>query len=417
MNSDVALSPDPERNVSARPLSTRRWIIGAVALTFIGATLSYGYSAFIGAPAAPTKGLGRAPLPRVAAAEIAKGDFPVVLSGLGTVTPSATAIVKTQIAGQLVEVSFTEAQPVKVGDALAHVDPRPYQLALAQAEGQLQKDVALLQNAERDLMRYETLNKKMKDVISGQQIDTQRALINQYKGTVAIDRALVDQARLNLSYCRIISPIEGRIGLRQVDQGNYVQPNDPNGIAVVTRLSPITVIFTLPENRLPPVLKKFRAGEKLTVVAFDHERAVELARGRLAAIDNQIDSSSGTVKLRAEFANEDERLFPNQFVNAELLVETLRDVALAPAAAVQQGAQGPFVYLIRPDSTVAARAVKLGPASGERVVIEDGLKVGERVVVEGADKLREGMIVSLPSVEPREQAPARQRPSAKNGAS
>jgi multidrug efflux system membrane fusion protein len=257
----------------------------------------------------------------------------------------------------------------------------------------------------------------MKDVISGQQIDTQQALINQYRGTVAIDRALVDQARLNLSYCRIVSPIEGRIGLRQVDQGNYVQPNDPNGIAVVTRLSPITVIFTLPENRLPPVLRKYRAGEKLTVVAFDHERAVELARGRLVAIDNQIDSTSGTVKLRAEFANEDERLFPNQFVNAELLVETLHDVALAPAAAVQQGAQGPFVYLIGPDSTVSAHAVKLGPASGERVVIEDGLKVGERVVVEGADKLREGMIVSLPSAEPHEHAPIHQSTSAKNGAS
>lgn len=417
MNSDVALSPDPERKFSTRPLSIRRGIAGALALAIIGAALSYGYSAFIGAPPAPAKGASRAPPARVAAAEIAKGDFPVILSGLGTVTPSATAIVKTQIAGQLVEVSFTEAQPVKAGDALAHVDPRPYQLALAQAEGQLQKDVALLQNAERDLTRYETLNKKMKDVISGQQIDTQRALINQYKGTVAIDRALVDQARLNLSYCRIVSPIEGRIGLRQVDQGNYVQPNDASGIAVVTRLSPITVIFTLPESRLPPVLKKFRAGEKLTVVAFDHERAVELARGRLVAIDNQIDSSSGTVKLRAEFANEDERLFPNQFVNAELLVETLRDVALAPASAVQQGAQGPFVYLIRPDSTVFAHAVKLGPASGDRVVIEDGLKVGERVVVEGADKLREGMTVSLPSAEPHEQGPARQRQSAKNGAS
>lgn len=414
MNSDVALSPDPGRNVPARLLSIRHWIIGAVALPIIAVALSYGYSAFVGTPAAPAKGLGRAPLPRVAATEIAKGDFPIILSGLGTVTPSATAIVKTQIAGQLVDVSFNEAQSVKVGDAIAHVDPRPYQLALAQAEGQLQKDVALLQNAERDLTRYETLNRKMKDVISGQQIDTQRALINQYKGTVAIDRALVDQARLNLSYCRIVSPLEGRIGLRQVDQGNYVQPNDPNGIAVVTRLSPITVIFTLPENRLPPILKKFRAGEKLTVVAFDHERAVELARGRLAAIDNQIDSSSGTVKLRAEFANEDERLFPNQFVNADLLLETLHDVALAPASAVQQGAQGPFVYLIRPDSTVFARAVKLGPASGDRVVIEDGLKVGERVVVEGADKLREDMTVST---EPREQAPARQRQSAKNSAS
>lgn len=419
MNPDVAATSHSRQRGFRELLSLRRCIIGALALSAIGAGLSYAYSAFVAEPGAvgPAKGAGRGLAPRVAMAEIATGEFPVVLTGLGTVTPFATAVVKTQISGKLVDVKFAEAQNVKVGDMLAEVDPRPYELALAQAEGQLQKDVALLANAERDLVRYESLARKMKGVISEQQIDAQRSLINQYKGTAAIDRALVDQARLNLDYCRIVSPIDGRIGLRQVDRGNYVQANDANGIAVVMQLSPITVIFTLPENRLPSVLKKFRAGEKLTVVAFDHERAVELARGRLVAIDNQIDSSSGTVKLRAEFDNSDESLYPNQFVNAELLVETLHGVALAPAAAIQQGAQGPYVYLIRPDSTVSMRHVKLGPAGGDRVVVEDGVKPGERVVVEGSDKLRDGMAVSFPTKEPQDQEPRGRRSAARNGAS
>ena len=367
------------------------------------------------APAADAKGAGRGPPTRVTTGDVVQSDFPLILSGLGTVTPSATAVVKPRIAGHLTEVNFTEAQNVKAGDVIASVDSRPYQLALAQAEGQLQKDLALLQNAERDLSRYETLVRKMKDVISAQQIDTQRALINQYKGTVAIDRALVDQARLNLSYCRIVSPIDGRLGLRHVDQGNYVQPGDANGVAVVTRLTPITVVFTIPESRLPDVLKKFRAGEKPTVVAYDHDRAHELARGHLIAVDNQIDPTSGTVKLRAEFANDDERLFPNQFVNADLLVETLRDVALAPIAAVQQGAKGPFVYAVTPEKTVQTRPVKLGPSGGERVVIEDGLRPGEKVVTEGADRLRDGATVTLGG--DRENGGGRGGPPGKQNAS
>ncbi|MDJ0447246.1 MdtA/MuxA family multidrug efflux RND transporter periplasmic adaptor subunit [Methylocystis sp. JR02] len=416
MSSDIT-APRPRQDLLRPPL--RRYLAGAALALFLGGGFIYGYSAVFrngAAPSAAGKGPGRGQATRVAAAEISQGSFPVVLSGLGTVTPSATAIVKTRISGHLVEVNFKESQYVKAGDELASVDPRPYQLALAQAEGQLQKDQALLQNAERDLARYEALIRKMKDVISGQQVDTQRALINQYKGTVAIDRALVDQARLNLAYCKIVSPIDGRVGLRQVDQGNYVQPGDASGVAVVTRLSPITVVFTLPESRLPAVLKKARAGEKLTVVAYDHERVTELARGHLIAVDNQIDASSGTVKLRAEFPNEDERLFPNQFVNADLLVETLHDVALAPSAAVQQGAKGPFVYAIKDDATVQTRAVKLGPSGGEQVVVLEGLNPGEKVVVEGADRLREGAAISLPGAE-RAPVGSGRGPVAKNDAS
>ncbi|WP_457798180.1 MdtA/MuxA family multidrug efflux RND transporter periplasmic adaptor subunit [Methylocystis sp. S23] len=417
MSSDIA--ENDRRGYGPHKLRLTLRLVSGVALVALSiAGLGYGYSKVAGNPKEAGqigKGPGRTPT-RVAAAEIVKGDFPVVLSGLGTVTPSATAVVKTRISGHLVDVDFKEAQYVKAGDVLASVDPRPYQLALAQAEGQLQKDLALLQNAERDLARYEALIRKMKDVISAQQVDAQRALINQYKGTVAIDRALVDQARLNLAYCKIVSPIDGRVGLRQVDQGNYVQPGDANGVAVVTRLSPITVVFTLPESRLPAVLKKTRAGETLTVVAYDHERSTELARGHLIAVDNQIDASSGTVKLRAEFQNEDERLFPNQFVNADLLVDTLRDATLAPSAAVQQGAKGPFVYAIREDATVQARPVRLGPAQGEQVVVSDGLAAGEKVVVEGADRLREGAAVALPGAEREPSGPSR-RPAAKNGAS
>lgn len=397
---------------------SRRFAVHIALIALAVAAVAYGYGKFTSASKdalAAGKGPGRGQPTRVAAATIAKGDFPFVLSGLGTVTPLATAVVKTRISGHLVEVDFKEAQYVKTGDVLASVDARPYQLALAQAEGQLQKDLALLQNAERDLGRYETLIRKMKDVISAQQVDGQRALINQYKGTVAIDRALVDQARLNLSYCKIVSPIDGRVGLRHVDQGNYVQPGDANGVAIVTRLSPITVVFTLPESQLSTVLKRTRAGEKLAVVVYDHERSAELARGHLVAVDNQIDAASGTVKLRAQFPNEDERLFPNQFVNAELLVETLHDVALAPSAAIQQGAKGPFVYAIQKDATVQTRPVKVGPAQGEKVVISEGLAVGDKVVIEGADRLREGATVMLPAAE-GEAGGAGQRPGAKNDA-
>jgi multidrug efflux system membrane fusion protein len=304
---------------------------------------------------------------------------------------------------------------VKAGEALAQVDPRPYRLALSQAEGQLQKDLALLQNAERDLKRYESLRQQMKDAVSEQQVDTQRALIEQYRGVAAVDRAQVDQARLNLDYTTIVSPIDGRIGLRPVDQGNYVQANDPNGVAVVTQLSPITVVFTIPSGELPAVLKRFRAGEELAVVAYENDRGRPLAQGRLIAIDNQIDANTGTVKLRALFPNEDERLYPNLFVNAELLVDRLKGVTLAPAAAIQRGAKGAFAYVVGPDNVVAIRPVATGPSSGPKVVIQDGLREGDRVVTQGVDRLRDGSTVALP--EARKAAEGGPKPRKQDGAS
>jgi multidrug efflux system membrane fusion protein len=342
----------------------------------------------------------RRPAAPVAAEEARVEDFPVVLTGIGTVVPLATSIVKSQISGQLLEVNFVEGQMVKAGDLLAQVDPRPYRLALAQNEAQLQRDLAILRNAERDLQRYRSVSSKVKYAVSTQQVDTQESLVAQYKGIVAIDEAMVDAARLNLAYCRITSLIDGRAGLRQVDPGNFVGPNDQNGVVVVTQLNPITVVFIVPESRLQPVLRRFRAGAKLGVAAFDHGHVVELAKGELFAIDNQIDSSTGTVKLRARFANDDEKLYPNQFVNIDLVVETLRDAVTIPRAAVQSEAQSPFVFVIGPGDKVGVRRVTLGPSGDGRVVVEAGLKAGERVVTEGADNLREGAVVSVPEAAP-----------------
>jgi multidrug efflux system membrane fusion protein len=355
--------------------------------------------------AAPAPRGARGPAVTVDSAVVSRGGFPVTLSGLGTVTSLATSVVKSQISGQLQQINFHEGQLIKAGDVLAQVDPRPYRLALAQAEGQLRRDTATLENAERDLVRYETLRKKMADAVSGQQVDTQRALIEQTRGTVAIDQAQVDQARLNLDYTRIVSLIDGQVGLRQIDQGNYVQATDANGLVVVTQLSPITVIFTLPAGDLPAVLKRFRAGEELPVSVYDKDRGQPLARGKVAAIDNQIDPTTGTVKLRALFANEDERLYPNQFVNAEVLVESLKDVVLAPSASVQRGAKGAFAYVVGAENTVSARNIVLGPANGDVVVVEKGLSEGDRVVTLGADRLRDGAAVTAPETKkgaPRE---------------
>lgn len=330
----------------------------------------------------------------VVAATAQKGDVAETLNALGTVTPLAMVTVRTQINGQLVQVAFTEGQEVNKGDFLAQVDPRPYQLALDQSTGQLLHDQALLKNAELDLGRFRTL--AAQDSIARQQVDTQQYLVHQYEGTVRTDQALVDNAKLNLAYCHIVAPVAGRIGLRQVDQGNYVQISDPNGIVVITQLKPISVIFTLPEDNLPAIFKRLHAGATLQVTAFDRTQTTKLATGTLMTLDNQIDTTTGTVKLRAQFDNADESLFPNQFVNAQLLVDTLHDATVIPNAAVQRGAPGTFVYLIKPDDTVTVRPVKLGPADGERVAIESGLVPGDKVVVDGADKLREGAKITQP---------------------
>lgn len=350
----------------------------------------------------------------VATAVAQKQDVHITLNALGTVTPLATVTVRTQINGQLMQIGFQEGQTVQKGDFLAQIDPRPYQAQLEQAEGQLLKDQALLKNAELDRARYETLVKQ--DSIARQQLDTQTALVRQYQGAVAADQGTVDNAKLNLTYCHITAPNTGRVGLRQVDQGNYVQVGDTNGIVVITQLHPITVIFTLPEDNLPAVAKRLRAGAALDVTAFDRANTTKLATGRLATIDNQIDTTTGTFKLRAEFDNSDETLFPNQFVNAQLLVDVLHDQTVVPTAAIQRGAPGTFVYLVSPDSTVSVRPVKLGPTEGERVAIDGGLAPGDVVVTDGADRLKDGAKVLLPGAGPASGGPDQPRRKGPAGA-
>lgn len=334
----------------------------------------------------------------VQVATASRGEMPIVLSALGTVTPLATVTVKTQLSGYLQSVNFTEGQMVKKGDVLVQIDPRPYQVALETAEGTLARDQALLATARLDLKRYQTL--LAQDSISGQQADTQASLVKQYEGTVKTDQASIDSAKLNLTYARVTAPVSGRVGLRQVDAGNYVTPGDTNGLVVITQLQPMSVIFTTSEDNLPPILKQVNAGQSLSVTAYNRNNTVPLETGSLETFDNQIDTTTGTVKLRATFANKDNLLFPNQFVNTRLLVDTLKDAVIVPTAAVQTGSIGQFVYIVKPDNTVTVRKVKPGPVDGERTSIAEGVQVGERVVTDGVDRLREGAKITIPAEHP-----------------
>jgi len=379
--------------VSRPPRRSRLWWLFWVllVLAMIGAVVWYYMR-----PESQPKTAGRSqfggPVP-VGVATVQKGNMPVTLTGLGTITPLATVTVKTQINGYLTEVAFHEGQMVKKGDFLAQIDPRPYQVALEQAEGQLAKDQALLKNAQLDLVRYNTL--VAQNSIATQTRDTQVSLVAQDQAAIKTDQAQVDAQKLNLIYAHIVSPVTGRVGLRQVDAGNYVQTSDPNGIVIVTQLQPISVIFTLPEDNLPAVIKQLHAGASLTATAYDRTGTTELGRGHLETVDNQIDTTTGTVKLRAIFDNDQEILFPNQFVNVQLLVDTLSDTNIVPTASIQHGANGAFVYVVKPDQTAAVQQVKLGPGDGQHIAVLDGLQPGEQVVVDGSDRLREGAKVTL----------------------
>ncbi|MGH7087400.1 MAG: MdtA/MuxA family multidrug efflux RND transporter periplasmic adaptor subunit [Stellaceae bacterium] len=329
----------------------------------------------------------------VVPATAAAGTIDITYDALGTVTPLATVSVQAQIAGRLTEVAFHEGQEVKKGDFLAQIDPRPYQAALDQSMGQLRRDQAILQEARTDLARYQKL--AAQNSIARQQAEDQQYVVQQDEGTVKVDEALVENAQLNLSYCRIVSPIAGRIGLRQVDPGNYVQVAGATPIAVITQMQPMSVVFTLPEDILPQVLTRLRAGATLPVTAYDRSNTTKLGDGTLTAVDSAIDPATGTVKLRADFPNPGELLFPNQFVNAHLLIDTLKDATVIPAAAVQRGQPGTFVYLIKPDDTVTVRKVTLGPQQGESVAVTQGLSPGDKIVLDGADKLKEGAKIAL----------------------
>ncbi|MGA3157091.1 MAG: efflux RND transporter periplasmic adaptor subunit [Steroidobacteraceae bacterium] len=338
----------------------------------------------------------------VAVATATSGEIAVKLPALGTVTPLATVTVQSQISGQLQVIGFKEGQLVRAGDFLAQIDPRPYQAALDQAQGNLRRDQALLADANLDEKRYETL--VAEDSIASQTLDTQKALVKQYEGTVASDEATVATARVNLAYCHIVSPVTGRVGLRQVDQGNYITPALANGIVVVTQLSPMSIIFPVPEDNLPQIQKRVASGATLTVEAWDRTNTVKLADGKLETLDNEIDPTTGTIKLRALFDNKDGGLFANQFVNIQLLVDTLQNQVIMPIAAVQHGApngvNSTFVYLVGADSTVSVHPVTLGTVDGERVAVASGLNPGDVVVTQGGDRLRDGATVQLPSNTP-----------------
>jgi membrane fusion protein, multidrug efflux system len=391
------LQPFPAPVIAPRRGSRTGVALGLIVLfgLVLGGYLIFRYTS----TSQPAGGAGRNPAvapQSVGAATIGTGDIRVIVNALGTVTPIATVTVQTQINGQLTEVGFVEGQNVKKGDFLAQIDPRPYELARAQYEGQLAHDQGVLAQAQVDLIRYQKLAEQ--NSIARQQYEDQIYIVQQGEGTVKLDQAQVDQQKLNVIYCHIVSPVTGRIGLRLVDPGNFVQTSNTTGLAVVTQLQPITVIFPIPEDDLPDVQPQLNAGTQLEVSAYDRANVKLLAVGRVAALDSQIDTTTGTVKVRAQFDNPENSLFPNQFVNAQLLVKTLHNVVTVPTAAIQRGAPGSYVYVINAENTVSVRPVSIGPNDGPMTAVNSGLSVGERVVVDGTDRLRDGARVSVPGV-------------------
>jgi multidrug efflux system membrane fusion protein len=395
------LAPPEPPDSGEPPPRRRRWLLIASVL-IIAASLFYYFHHKKAAPAdaagasgkAGGKGGGQggAPVP-VLAATAATKDVGVYLNGLGTVAPLTTVTVKSRVDGQLLRIDFQEGQMVRPGQVLAELDPRPFQVQLMQAEGQKAKDEAALHNAQVDLQRYQTLYAE--DSIAKQQLDTQAATVAQDQATIKSDQAQIESAKLNLTYARITAPTGGRVGLRQVDVGNIVHAGDATGVVVITQLQPIDVVFTLPADQIPQVLPQVHSGQALTVDAYDRDLKHQLATGRLLAVDNQIDSTTGTVRLKSIFDNQNEALFPDQFVNARLLVNTIRGAVTVPVAAIQRSPSSTFVYAIKPDHTVESRNVVVGLTEGDDTVVQKGVAAGDLVVIDGVDKLRPGMKVDV----------------------
>lgn len=388
-----------DSNGPASP-SHRRWVWVVLVLLLMAAVAWWWYPKAKPSPApSPSSSapVGPPPVP-VKAEVVSREDLDIYLKALGTVTAFNTVTVRSRVQGELNEILFKEGDQVKAGQLLARIDPRPYEVALQQALGLQQQNMSQYENAKRDLVRYQTLRKQ--ESIAPQQVDTQQALVRKYEGIIRSDQAAVDNARLQLDYTRITAPISGRLGLRKVDVGNLISANDPQGLVVITQTQPISVLFTLSETDLPEVRQPMLAGKTLTVDAYDRADEVRLAQGKLLTVDNQIDVATGSFKLKAEFQNLDDMLFPNQFVNVRLHVRTLNQATTVPSGAILQGNQGAFVYFVKPDMTVEVRLVKIGPRSGDRVAVLEGLQPGDRVVLEGTDRLRAGTRVRIVNASP-----------------
>jgi membrane fusion protein, multidrug efflux system len=395
-------APDPASRVTPVVHHPRRgyWVLTSLVVAGLigGGWYLWTHHDAQQAPQRATAGRGAQGAPQpVGFATIDKGDIRVILNELGTVTSLDTITVQTQISGQLQAYGFTEGQMVKKGDFLAQIDPRPYQAALDQAKGTLAHDQGLLDQAKADLKRYITLGRQ--DSIAQQQVQDQQYLVQQYTGTVQTDQGLVETAQLNLYYCHIISPVDGQVGIRMVDPGNYVQTSGSTGLVVVTQMQPISVIFAIPEDNLPEIIQRLRAGATLTVEAYDRSNNTLLEAGTLSNLDNLINTTTGTLNIRSMFQNPEDKLYPNQFVNVHLLVDTMSDAVRVPVPAVQHGEPGTFVYVINENNTVSVRPIKVGPTDGNFEAVVSGLQAGDRVVTDGTDRLRDGAAVTLPAAQ------------------